>query len=69
MKIDGDSSIKPNKNLGSKGHAARKADKSFEEDEFTATVGHSEKEACDLVEAGFQFVCDFNRNKIFRKLK
>jgi len=42
---------------------------SFEEDEFTARVDHSEKDACDLVEAGFQFVCDFNGNKIFRKRK
>jgi hypothetical protein len=42
---------------------------SFEEDEFTARVAHSEKEACKLVEAGFEYVCDFNGNKIFRKHK
>ena len=42
---------------------------SFEEDEFTARVAHSEKEACKLVEAGFEYVCDFNGTKIFRKHK
>lgn len=42
---------------------------SFEDDEFTARVAHSEKEACELVEAGFEYVCDFNGNKIFRKRK
>ena len=42
---------------------------SSEEDEFTARVAHSEKEACTLVEAGFEYVCDFNGTKIFRKHK
>ena len=42
---------------------------SFEDDEFTARVAHSEKEACELVEAGFEYVCDFNGNKLFRKRK
>jgi integrase len=41
---------------------------SFNNDDFTAVVAHSE-EACKLVESGFEFVCDFNGNKIFRKLK
>jgi hypothetical protein len=27
------------------------------------------EEACRLVEAGFEYVCDFNGNKIFRKRK
>jgi integrase/recombinase XerD len=42
---------------------------SFNNDDFTAVVAHSEEEACKLVESGFEFVCDFNGNKIFRKLK
>ena len=29
----------------------------------------SEGEACLLMEAGFDFVCDFNGNKLFRKKK
>ena len=41
----------------------------FNDDEFTATVAHSEEEACKLVESGFDFVCDFNSSKIFRKRK
>jgi integrase len=42
---------------------------SFEDDEYTARVAHSEKEVCELVEAGFEYVCDFDGNKIFRKRK
>jgi hypothetical protein len=42
---------------------------SFKNENFTATVAHSEEEACKLVEAGFEHVCDFNGNKIFRKRK
>ena len=42
---------------------------SFNDDEFTASVAHTEEEACKLVEAGFDFVCDFNGNKIFKKRK
>ena len=42
---------------------------SFKDNEFTANVAHSEEEACKLVEAGFEYVCDFDRNKIFRKRK
>jgi integrase/recombinase XerD len=41
----------------------------FKEDEFTARVAHSEKEACQLVESGFDFVCNFGDNKLFRKRK
>jgi hypothetical protein len=29
-------------------------------DDFTATVAHCEEEACKLIEAGFDFVCDYN---------
>jgi integrase len=42
---------------------------SFKDDDFTASVAHSEEETCKLVEAGFEYVCDFNGNKIFRKRK
>jgi integrase len=41
----------------------------FGGDEYVAKVAHSEEEACKLVEAGFEYVCDFNGNKIFRKRK
>ena len=41
----------------------------FKDEDFTASVAHSEEEACKLVEAGFDYVCDFNGNKIFRKRK
>lgn len=41
----------------------------FKNDDFTASVAHSEEEACKLIESGFEFVCDFNGNKLFRKLK
>jgi len=39
----------------------------FKDDDFTASVAHSEEEACKLIESGFEFVCDYNGNKIFRK--
>jgi hypothetical protein len=41
----------------------------FKEDDYTARVAHSEEEACQLIEAGFEFVCDFGSNRIFRKRK
>jgi hypothetical protein len=41
----------------------------FKDDDFTARVAHSEQESCQLIEAGFEFVCDFNGNKLFRKRK
>ncbi len=40
---------------------------SFKDDEFSATVAHSEEETCKLIEEGFEYVCDFGSNKIFRK--
>jgi len=39
------------------------------EDEYIAKVAHTEEEICKLVEAGFEYVCDYNGNKIFRKRK
>ena len=41
----------------------------FKGEEFTVRIAHTEQEACELVENGFEFVCDFNGNKIFRKRK
>jgi len=40
----------------------------FKED-FVARVAHTEQETCQLIEAGFEFVCDFGVNKVFRKRK
>jgi hypothetical protein len=37
--------------------------------EFVSKVAKMEKDACELVEAGFEYVCDFNGSKIFRKSK
>ena len=39
----------------------------FKEDEYVAKVAKSEEEVCKLVEAGFEYVCDYDGNKIFRK--
>ena len=41
----------------------------FNDNEFTAKVAHNELEACQLVETGFEFVCDFEGNKLFRRRK
>jgi integrase len=41
----------------------------FKDDDFTAKVAHSEQEVCQLIEAGFEFVCDYEGNKVFRKRK
>ena len=41
----------------------------FKDEEFTARVAHSEEEVCQLIETGFEYVCDFNGNRIFRKRK
>ena len=40
---------------------------SFKDDDFSAVIAHSQEEACKLIEAGFEYVCDFNGNKIFKK--
>jgi len=41
----------------------------FKDDEYTAKVAKTEKETCELVESGFEYVCDYNNCKIFRKRK
>jgi integrase/ribosomal protein S27AE len=41
----------------------------FKDDEYAARVASSEKEVCQLIEAGFEYVCDYDGNKVFRKRK
>lgn len=41
----------------------------FRDDDFIARIAHSEEETCQLIEAGFEFVCDYGSNKVFRKRK
>jgi integrase len=42
---------------------------SFNDNEFTVAVAHSEEEVVKLAEAGFEFYCDYEKNKILRKRK
>jgi hypothetical protein len=37
--------------------------------DYISKVGKTEAEICKLVEDGFEYVCDFQGNKIFRKRK
>jgi hypothetical protein len=41
----------------------------FKKDDCIAKLARSEQEVCQLIEAGFEYVCDYNGNKIFRKRK
>ena len=41
----------------------------FKDDEYTCKVAKSVEEASSLIEAGFEYVCDFDGNKLFRKRK
>jgi len=41
----------------------------FKEDDYVARIAHSEQEVCQLIESGFEYICDFGENKIFRKRK
>jgi hypothetical protein len=40
-----------------------------DQQEYISKVAKTEKGACALIDAGFEFVCDFNGAKIFRKRK
>jgi integrase len=40
-----------------------------DEIDYVSKVAKTENEACVLIEAGFEFVCDFNGHKLFRKRK
>ncbi len=42
---------------------------SFESDEFFSATAKTVQEAQKLVEAGFEYVCDFSDVKLFRKRK
>jgi hypothetical protein len=35
----------------------------FQEDDYVARIAHSENKTCQLIEAGFEFVCDFGQTK------
>jgi len=39
------------------------------EQEYVSKVAKNEKDACALIDSGFDFVCDWNGHKIFRKRK
>jgi len=41
----------------------------FKDDDYVAKVAHSEQEVCQLIEAGYEYVCDYGANRIFRKRK
>jgi hypothetical protein len=41
----------------------------FESDEFHSATATTVQDAQKLVEAGFEYVCDFNEVKVFRKRK
>ncbi len=40
-----------------------------DQQEYISKVASREKDACALVDAGFEYVCDFSGSKIFRKRK
>jgi len=40
-----------------------------EEDQFISKVAKTVEEACEFVEKGFEYICDLNDVKIFRKRK
>ena len=39
------------------------------QDEYVSKVAKTERDACALIDAGFEYVCDFNGDKLFRKRK
>jgi hypothetical protein len=39
------------------------------EDEYVSRVARTTPEACQLVDAGFEYVCEIQGDKIFRKRK
>ncbi|MCW4011324.1 MAG: hypothetical protein NWF05_12030 [Candidatus Bathyarchaeota archaeon] len=40
-----------------------------DQQEYISKIAKTEKDACQLIEAGFEYVCDFNGAKIFKKKK
>ena len=41
----------------------------FEDDEYICKTAENVKEAKELIEAGYQYVCDMDNLKLFRKRK
>ena len=41
----------------------------FENDEWTHGKAKTVQEACELINKGFEYVCDFEEKKLFRKRK
>jgi hypothetical protein len=41
----------------------------FKEEEYVCKVAKTVEEACKLIEAGFEYVCNFDDVKLFRKRK
>jgi integrase len=41
----------------------------FKDEDYVARIAHSEAETCQLIEAGFEYVCEYGNNKVFRKRK
>lgn len=39
------------------------------QDEYISKVTKTERDACALIEAGFEYICDFEEAKLFRKRK
>lgn len=46
------------------------ADELFrDQQEYISRVAKTETDACILIEAGFEYICDFEKTKLFRKRK
>jgi len=41
----------------------------FQDDDYSSRVAKTVNECCELVEAGFEYVCDMDNVKIFKKRK
>jgi DNA polymerase sigma len=41
----------------------------LQEDEYVSRVAKTTVDVCQLVDAGFEYVCDIENNKVFRKRK
>jgi hypothetical protein len=41
----------------------------FQDEEFTSKVASNEQDVCKLIESGFEYICDFEGRKFFRKRK
>ena len=41
----------------------------IQEDQYVSRIARTTVEACQLVENGFEYVCDIEGNKVFRKRK